>query len=82
MKKNHDKYQSLYEKMEEFFKDRIAYVIENTLKYIDLSDFLDHIVRHDSDIQYKELSDMINSIFGEISGECLVLLNANRSAKR
>lgn len=34
----------------EFFKSRIAYTIENTLKYIELSDFLDHIVRHDENI--------------------------------
>jgi len=42
-----------------FFKSRISYVIENTLKYIELSDFLDHIVMKDRHIKYQELSEMI-----------------------
>ena len=68
--------------LEEFFKSRLAYVIENTLKYIELSDFLDHIVKNDENIIYSELREMILSIFGEINSECVVLLNANRSAKK
>lgn len=77
-----NEYNSYIESVSEFFKSRIAYTIENTLKYIELSDFLDHIVRHDENIQFTELRDMIFSIFTETSSECLVLTNANRSANQ
>jgi hypothetical protein len=66
--------------MEEFFKSRIDFVIENTLKYIELEEFLKHMVRNDENIKYSELSDMICSIFNEVNSESVVLINAYRAA--
>ena len=66
--------------MEEFFKSRIDFVIENTLKYIELEVFLKHMVRNDENIKYSELSDMICSIFNEVNSESVVLINAYRAA--
>ena len=68
--------------MEEFFKSRIDFVIENTLKYIELEEFLKHMVRNDENIKYSELSDMICSIFNEVNGESVVLINAYRAAQQ
>ena len=76
------KAQKHIDNLEEFFKSRLAYVIENTLKHIELNDFLDHIVKHDENIIFEELREMIISIFNEIKGECVVLQNANRSAQK
>lgn len=39
-----NKYDTYIDNVEEFFKSRIDYVIENILKYIELNEFLDHIV--------------------------------------
>ena len=63
-------------------KSRLTYVIESTLEFIQLRDFLDHIVKNDEDIRYKELSDMIMTIFGEVSNDCLVLQKANLGAQK
>ena len=68
--------------MEEFFKSRIDFVIENTLKYIELEEFLKHMVRNDENIKYSELSDMICSIFNEVNSESVVLINAYRAAQQ
>lgn len=68
--------------MEKFFKSRVDYVIENTLKYIELKDLLDHIVKHDEEIKFHELSDMIGSIFRENSSDIVVLINAYRTANK
>ena len=46
------KYNGNIVNISEFFKSRIAYTIEDTLKFIELSDFFDHIVRHDSHIEF------------------------------
>lgn len=43
---------------------------------------MDHIVKNDEDIRYKELSDMIMTIFGEVSNDCLVLHKANLGAQK
>ena len=54
------KYDAYIENLEEFFKSRIDYVIENILKYIELDDFLNHIVlNNDTAIKYQELSVLI-----------------------
>jgi len=82
MKETINKYDIHLQNLVFFFKSRISYVIENTLKYIELSDFLDHIVMKDRHIKYQELSEMIQSIFAETNGECLVLINANLGAKK
>lgn len=66
--------------MEEFFKSRITYIIESTLKHIELNDFLNHIVRNNESIIFKELKDMIMSIFSETAIEFEMLKSANRSA--
>jgi hypothetical protein len=68
--------------LEKFFKSRVDYVIENTLKYIELKDLLDHIVKHDEEIKFHELSDMIGSIFRENSSDIVVLINAYRTANK
>ena len=68
--------------LEDFFKSRITYVIENTLKHIELEEFLDHIVQNNNNIQFIEFRDLIMSIFGETAIEFTVLLNANRSANQ
>jgi len=65
-----------------FFKSRIDSVIENILKYIELDDFLNHIVKKDENLKYEELTNMIHSIFSEKNSECVVLVNANKSAKQ
>jgi len=47
------KYDTHIDNVEEFFKSRTDYVIENILKYIELNEFLDHIVeKNDKDIRY------------------------------
>ena len=66
--------------MAEFFESRISYIIESTLKKIELSEFLDHIVRENKNIQYKELREMILTIFTETSLEHAMLKNSNKSA--
>jgi hypothetical protein len=76
-----ERYEGFIQNMEEFFKSRIDFVIENTLKYIELEEFLKHMVRNDEHIMYSELSDMISSIFTEVNSESIVLTNANRSAQ-
>lgn len=57
-------------------------MIENTLKHIELNEFLDHIVKNEENIRFKELKDMIISIFTETAIEFTVLINANRSANQ
>jgi hypothetical protein len=68
--------------LEEFYKSRIAFAVEQTLKHIELEEFLDHIVAHDGEIMFKELRDMILLIFGETANEHAVLLNATRTANQ
>lgn len=63
------KYNRHIKSLDEFFKSRIAYAIEHTLKWIELDKFLAHIVGHDEDIEFNELKDMIISIFTEVSSE-------------
>lgn len=82
LKQMSERYENYIRNMEEFFKSRIDFVIENTLKYIELEEFLKHMVRNDENIKYSELSDMISSIFLEVNSECVVLTNANRSAQQ
>jgi hypothetical protein len=82
MKQMSDLYEKYIVNMEKFFKSRIDFVIENTLKYIELEEFLKHMVRNDGNIKFNELSDMISSIFVEVNSECIVLTNANRSAQQ
>jgi hypothetical protein len=67
--------------MTEFFESRISYIIESTLKKIELSEFLDHIVHENKNIQYKELREMILTIFTETSLEYEMLKNSNKSAQ-
>lgn len=43
---------------------------------------MDHIVKNDEDIRYKELRDMIMTIFGEVANDSLVLQKANRGAQK
>lgn len=68
--------------VDEFFKSRIAFAVEQTLKHIELEEFLDHIVTNDQEIMFKELRDMILLIFGETANEHAVLLNATRTANQ
>ena len=82
LKQLSERYEGFIKNMEEFFKSRIDFVIENTLKYIELEEFLKHMVRNDGNIKFSELSDMINSIFLEVNSEQIVLTNANRSAQQ
>lgn len=63
------KYTLYIESISEFFRSRIGYAIEHTLKYIEFGEFLDHIVDHDGDIEFVELEEMILSIFTEASAE-------------
>jgi len=65
-----------------FYKSRLDSIIENTLKYIELDEFLKHMVRYDENLKYEELTNMIHSIFSEKNSECVVLMNANKSAKQ
>ena len=44
------KYSTHIANMTEFLQSRISYIIESTLKKIELSDFLDHIVHENKDI--------------------------------
>lgn len=76
-----ERYEGFIKNMEEFFKSRIDFVIENTLKYIELEEFLKHMVRNDENIKYSELGDMIGSIFAEVNSESVVLTNAYRAAQ-
>ena len=77
-----EKYDRHIHNVEIFFKSRIDTIIENTLKYIELDEFLKHMVRYDENLKYEELTNMIHSIFSEKNSECVVLANANRSAKQ
>lgn len=76
-----ERYEAHIRNVEMFFKSRIDSVIENILKYIELDDFLNHIVKKDENLKYEELTNMIHSIFSEKTSECVVLANANKSAK-
>lgn len=77
------RYDTYIDNVEEFFKSRIDYVIENILQYIELNEFLDHIVeKNDKDIKYSELSVLIQSIFTETSNEHVVVGYAYNSAKK
>jgi hypothetical protein len=44
-------------------------VIERSLNHLELEKFLEHIVQHDSGLQFIELREMIHSIFAEVSTE-------------
>ena len=67
--------------LEEFFKSRIDYVIEKLLNYIELDEFLDHIVeKNDKSIKYAQLSYIIKSIFKETVNEHLVTSYAYNGA--
>jgi hypothetical protein len=44
--------------------------------------FLDHLATYDENIRIKDLREMIKSVFIEVSDECGVLINANRSARK
>ena len=35
------------------------YAIENSLDYVELNEFLDHVADYDKDAKYSELSDLI-----------------------
>ena len=50
-----EKYDGHIDDVNQFFKSRISFIIENTLKYIEFESFLDHIVRHDASILFVEL---------------------------
>jgi hypothetical protein len=50
-----EKYDEHIENVNQFFKSRMSFIIENTLKYIEFESFLDHIVRHDASILFVEL---------------------------
>ena len=50
-----EKYYEHIENVNQFFKSRMSFIIENTLKYIEFESFLDHIVRHDASILFVEL---------------------------
>ena len=67
---------------EEFFSSRLNFVIETSLNHIELSVLLERIVGHDSNLRFNELSEMIETIFGEVRSDSLVLFNANRTAQR
>ena len=54
-------------------------MIERSLNEIELKKFLDHIVSHDEDIRFVELSDMIVTIFREVSTELIVHQRAARA---
>ena len=76
------KYGQHISNFEEFFKSRLNFVIESSLNHIELKVFLDRLVGHDQNIKFAELGEMISTIFSEVSSESLVLLNANRTARR
>jgi hypothetical protein len=75
-------YEAHSRNLEVFFKSRVAYVVERTLKHIGPEEFLDHVAANDDDIMFKELRDMILLIFSETSNEHAVLLHACRSANQ
>jgi len=54
-------------------------MVETTLKYLELDEFLEHIVKHDELLAFSELKQIIFSIFQEYYGENVVLENAIRS---
>ena len=72
IKKSIQAYESLRSNFEAFYKTRLDFVIERSLNEIELKKFLDHIVSHDEDIRFVELSDMIRTIFREVSTELIV----------
>jgi hypothetical protein len=69
LKQMSERYDSYIKSMEVFFKSRIDFVIEHTLKYIELEEFLKHMVRNDENIKYNELSETIVPIFAEVNSE-------------
>lgn len=77
MQEIENKYDEHIDDVNLFFKSRISFMIENTLKYIEFASFLDHMVRHDASILFVELQDMIYHIYTETVRECQVLKNAN-----
>lgn len=77
-----EKYDQYILNLQQFFKSRIAYTIENTLKHIEFEDFLDHIVKNNNRIQFKELQDMINAIFSETTLEFSMLKHAKHCANQ
>lgn len=77
MQEIENKYDEHIDDVNLFFKSRISFMIENTLKYIEFDSFLDHMVRHDASILFVELQDMIYHIYTETVRECQVLKNAN-----
>lgn len=74
------KYEAHARNVEEFYRSRIAFVVERTLKHIGPEEFLDHVAASDGEIMFKELRDMILLIFSETSNEHAVLVHACRSA--
>lgn len=76
------KYNAHSRNLEEFFKSRIAYAVERTLKHIGPEEFLDHVAAGEGEIEFKELRDMILLIFAETCNEHAVLLHACRSANQ
>jgi hypothetical protein len=44
--------------------------------------FLEHLAKYDENIKIKDLRDMIKAVFIEVNDECVVLINANKSARK
>ena len=75
------KYEKCIKVLDQFLQSRIDYVIENTLAYVELDMFLDHINQKVKNTKIHELHDLFESIFSERKSEFIVASHAYKSAK-
>ena len=80
MEARQERYGELLAKFEEYMKPRIDFVIENTLHFVEMTDFFQHMVRNNENIQLSELSGFIHTIFEQYSDEEMLLDKAHTSA--
>lgn len=62
---------------EEFYKQRLDFVIERSLNEIELKKLLDDMVQHDEEIKFVELEALVSTIFRENTTELTVMQRAN-----
>jgi hypothetical protein len=62
---------------EDFYKQRLDFVIERSLNEIELKKLLDDMVKHDKDIKFVELESLVATIFKENATELVVMQRAN-----
>jgi len=68
--------------LDQFIQSRIDYVIENTLGYVELDIFLDHMNEKNKNTKIHELNDLFESIFNEKKSEFTTVSYAYLSAKK